>query len=179
MLLNGYIAVENSFSEAVYSELNADKHIYRHYFPQEGAKEGKIDLYIGYYGTAKSGRTPHNPFACLPSQGWTILNSGTVSIKTKLFPEGVQVNYMLSKQDNTYRYILNWYQSSGTRILDSGIKRNVHRFFGMILHNRNDGAYVQLSQAGSYAELKQIRESVTSFTGTILDILPQYWPSER
>lgn len=58
----GFSGTEDFFSQAVYDELNADKHVYRHYRSKDGRQ---VDLYIGYYGTAKGGRTPHNPYACV------------------------------------------------------------------------------------------------------------------
>jgi hypothetical protein len=67
MEIAGYKATDVFFSKAVYDELNADKHVYRHYRSSDGQQ---VDLYIGYYGTAKGGRTGHNPYACLPSSGW-------------------------------------------------------------------------------------------------------------
>src|SRR5665811_1355673 len=65
----GYKGVDDTFPEAVNRELNADKQLYRHYRSSDGSQ---IDLYIGYYGTAKGGRTGHNPYACLPGAGWAI-----------------------------------------------------------------------------------------------------------
>ncbi|MDW7773814.1 MAG: EpsI family protein [Desulfobulbaceae bacterium] len=176
MNIQGYSAVEDFFPAAVYEELNADKHVYRHYL--HPGKNG-IDLYIGYYGTAKGGRTPHNPYACLPSQGWLIVDAGKVFIKSELFPDGTHVNYMVSKQEELYMYILHWYQSAGTKVLDTGIKQNIHRFVNKTLYNRNDGAYIQLSQTIEQAHLESAKNSLSSFAAVILDSLPEYWPVEQ
>ena len=97
MQIADYASVEDSFSDAVYEELNADKHVYRHYTDSAG---GQVDLYIGYYGTAKGGRTPHNPYACLPSQGWAILDTGVISMQTGYATDGVTLNYMISTNKN-------------------------------------------------------------------------------
>jgi len=77
MEIAGFKATEDFFSEAVYKELNADKHVYRHYRSEDGRQ---VDLYIGYYGTAKGGRTPHNPYACLPGAGWGIIEAHKVQL---------------------------------------------------------------------------------------------------
>lgn len=172
----GYTAVEDFFSEAVYKELNADKHVYRYYTNSAG---DQLDLYIGYYGTAKGGRTPHNPYACLPSQGWAILDTGVISMQTNYAPDGVTLNYMVSSNNNINKYMIHWYQSARTKVLDSGIKRNVQRFIGKIAHNRNDGAYVQVSTTRIDPAGKALPEELTQFAQKILNLLPEYWPEEE
>ena len=69
MEIAGFKATEDFLPESVYKKLNADKHVYRHYRSADGKQ---VDLYIGYYGTAKGGRTGHNPYACLPGAGWGV-----------------------------------------------------------------------------------------------------------
>lgn len=175
MQIADYTSVEDYFSDAVNKELNADKHVYRHYTNPAG---GQIDLYIGYYGTAKGGRTPHNPYACLPSQGWSILNTGKIVIRTNYALDGVSLNYMISRSGNINKYMVHWYQSARTKVLDSGFKRNIQRFIGKIVHNRNDGAYVQVSTTRIEAAEKLPKE-LTQFAQIILNLLPEYWPEER
>ena len=162
--------------DACFEELNADKHVYRHYTDSAG---GQVDLYIGYYGTAKGGRTPHNPYACLPSQGWAILDTGVISMQTGYAPDGVTLNYMISTNKNINKYMIHWYQSARTKVLDSGIKRNVQRFIGKITHNRNDGAYVQVSTTRTVPADEEVPEELTQFAQNILNLLPEYWPEEQ
>ena len=176
MQIADYASVEDSFSDAVYEELNADKHVYRHYTDSAG---GQVDLYIGYYGTAKGGRTPHNPYACLPSQGWAILDTGVISMQTGYATDGVTLNYMISTNKNINKYMIHWYQSARTKVLDSGIKRNIQRFIGKIAHNRNDGAYVQVSTTRIVPADKEVPEELTQFAQNILNLLPEYWPEEQ
>src|SRR5665647_380428 len=74
----GYKGVDDTFPESVNRELNADKQLYRHYRSSDGSQ---LDLYIWYYGTAKGGRTGHNPYACLPGAGWAIVDSRKTGIR--------------------------------------------------------------------------------------------------
>lgn len=176
MEIMDFSAVEDSFSQGVYEELNADRHVYRHYYNQEGEQ---IDLYIGYYGTAKGGRTPHNPYGCLPSQGWTIIKEGKKRVVTSYAPAGVDVNLLHSRNNDVEKLMLHWYQSAGTRVLDSGIKQNIQRFKGKVLQNRNDGAYVQVSITSSKEQLEDVRVVLSEFAQNILELLPEYWPEEQ
>jgi EpsI family protein len=182
MEIAGYKATEDSFSDSVYKELNADKHVYRHYWSADGLQ---VDLYIGYYGTAKGGRTGHNPYACLPGAGWGIVEARTVQLTarslpvTKYYPNGVEVNYVLARKGNAFETVLHWYQSAGTRILSTGIQQNIQRFFGRLFHNRNDGAFVRISAFSDEDHIKEAESSVRSFALQVLSLLPKYWPLEQ
>jgi EpsI family protein len=176
MTIAGLRGTEDHFPEAVYTELNADKHVYRHYRSPEGTQ---VDLYIGYYGTAKGGRTGHNPYACLPGAGWGIIETRKTRLRTDYFPDGVLVNYILAQKGEMFETVLHWYQSSGTRVLATGIEQNLHRFLSRIKHNRNDGAFVRVSAFSTSDNLRSNQMLVKAFAEKILGLLPEYWPVER
>lgn len=176
MEIGGYRATEDFFRDSVYKELNADRHVYRHYRNADGKQ---VDLYIGYYGTAKGGRTGHNPYGCLPGAGWGIVDSKMVSLKTNNFPNGVEVNYILALKGETCESVLHWYQSAGNKVLSTGIQQNIQRFIGRTFYNRNDGAFVRVSVFGKEEQLKEASLLAKSFAEKILDLLPEYWPIEQ
>lgn len=171
----GYEGQEDRFSEAVYRELNADQNVYRHY-RDAGAQQ--IDLYVGYYGTAKGGRSTHNPYACLPGSGWAIVSRGQVRIPTSYQPDGVTLNYVVASKDGLNNVLLHWYQTDGTKVLATGLQQNVQRFVGRVLHNRNDGAYVQVSALSNDALVESTLERIKVFAGQVLELLPAHWPVE-
>lgn len=176
MEIAGYKATEDFFPDSVYKELNADRHVYRHWRNNDGRQ---VDLYIGYYGTAKGGRTPHNPYGCLPGAGWGIVDSKMVSLKTTYYPEGVTINYILARKGETYESVLHWYQSAGNKVLSTGIQQNIERFIGRTFYNRNDGAFVRVSVFGKEEHLEEADLLTKSFAEKILDLLPEYWPIEK
>lgn len=174
MHLAGYQGVEDSFPQEVYDTLRADLHLYRHYRkPQE-----ELSLYIGYYGTAKGGRTGHNPFGCLPGAGWGIVDSRTIILKPGYHPQGVEVNAVVARRGEVYNVMLYWYQSAGTKVLATGLQQNLQRFQGRLLHNRNDGAYVQVYAMVDEQDLANIQERLAAFAVEVLELLPAYWPEE-
>ncbi|BCA79493.1 exosortase C-terminal domain/associated protein EpsI [Desulfuromonas sp. AOP6] len=172
--LAGYLGRDNRFPDSVYRELNADLHVYRHYL----GTNGQVDLYIGYYGTAKGGRTGHNPYACLPGAGWAIVESSAIQVPTSYRPEGVTLNYVVAHKDGVNNVLLHWYQSDGTKVLANGFQQNIQRFVGRILHNRNDGAYVQVSAFTTGDEVASTRLKLENFAREVLNLLPEYWPVE-
>ena len=173
MELSGYLGEEDSFSQEVYDTLQADFNLYRHYRkPKE-----ELSLYIGYYGTAKGGRTGHDPYACLPGAGWGIVEQGTVLIRTRNQPEGARVNYVVAQKGEIYNVILHWYQS-GTKVLATGLQQNFERFKRRLLHNKNDGAYIQISSLTREHDVVAVKASLCNFSITLQGILPKYWPDE-
>lgn len=176
MEIAGFKATEDFFSDSVYKELNADRHVYRHY---QNADGNMVDLYIGYYGTAKGGRTGHNPYACLPGAGWGIEVTKFARITTKVFKDGVKVNYVLARKGEIYETVLHWYQSAGTKVLSTGIHQNIERFIGRVFNNRNDGSFVRISVRSDQRGLKGADSLARLFAANILDLLPQYWPVEK
>jgi EpsI family protein len=167
---------DDRFSDEVYRELNADQHVYRHY---RGAGDRQVDLYIGYYGTAKGGRTGHNPFACLPGSGWAIIENGQVRVPTSYFPEGVALNYVVASKDGACNVLLHWYQAAGNHVLSTGFQQNVQQFVGRVLHNRNDGAYVQVACLVGEAQIGETKKLLKDFAQKVLEQLPVYWPVEK
>jgi EpsI family protein len=176
MEIGGYKATEDFFSDAVNKELNADKHVYRHYQDDSG---NVIDLYIGYYGTAKGGRTPHNPYGCLPGAGWGIVDANITSLRADYYPEGVPVNYVLALKDGSYNVMLHWYQSGKTKVISGGIQQNIKRFTGKVLANRDDGAFVRISAVSNKDHLENTKDQLIPFAEKVLNLLPKYWPVEK
>jgi EpsI family protein len=176
MEINGMHGVDDTYPDAVYKELNADKNIYRHYRSQDGKQ---VDLYIGYYGTAKGGRTGHNPMACLPSQGWGMTESSKIILKTRCYPDGVPVSCLISARGDLTLTTVNWYQSDGNKVFSDGIRQNIESFLGMVFRNRNDGAYVQITVLSDKEGTGAAKEIASAFSEHLLDLLPDYWPVEK
>ena len=171
-----YTATEDSLSDSVYKELNADKHVYRHYKSQNGER---IDLYIGYYGTAKGGRTPHNPYACLPGSGSAIVDTDVVNLKQAATGKSVPVNYILASKNGANTVMLHWYQTARKTVASTGLRQNIERFKSRVLYNRNDGAFVQVTAYSFEGDVQKTRQRVSQFAENVLNLLPDNWPVEE
>jgi EpsI family protein len=171
-----YSGTEDRFDQSVYDELDADRHIYRHYRSPGG---NQVDFYMGYYGTAKGGRTPHNPYSCLPGSGWGIVKTGQVQMTPSYLGKPVKVNYILAQKGNVAESVIHWYQSAGTKVLSNGLEQNLHRFIGRAFFNRNDGAFIRISTTTSIENIDEADIRVLAFARQIIELLPQYWPEEK
>jgi EpsI family protein len=176
MKIGAYQGREASFPEEVYRELNADKNVYRHYRSGDGSE---IDLYIGYYGTAKGGRTGHNPYACLPGSGWAIVDTQKARIRGPAPSSEVEVNYVRAWKDDVNVVMIHWYQTAGTTVVSTGFQQNIERFWGRLFRNRNDGATVQISAQASDEQVAEAGKKVKEFAAQVLRLLPGYWPVEE
>ena len=175
MTIADYKGTVDAFDQSIYDALGADLHLYRHYQSTQGAT---LSLYIGYYGTAKGGRTGHNPFACLPGAGWGIIEADKVTVFPSHHPEGVDVNFVVARKDGISNLMLHWYQTAGDRVLSTGLQQNIERFRGKVLDNRNDGAYVQVNTLVRGENVANMVDEAKSFARDIIELLPRYWPEE-
>jgi hypothetical protein len=101
-----------------------------------------------------------------------------VEIYPSFDPQGVHVNYVVASKDGVNNVMLHWYQTAGTRVLATGLQQNIERFRGRILHNRNDGAYVQVNSLAPNEGISEVRGKITKFVRKLMEQLPDYWPLE-
>lgn len=174
--IGGYRGTDDVFPESVNRELNADKQLYRHYRSGDGSL---IDLYIGYYGTAKGGRTGHNPYACLPGAGWAIVDSRKLTIARQSPLSDVEVNYVRARKNGINTVMVHWYQIAGTSVVSTGLHQNIERFWGRLIRNRNDGAFVQITTHVPDERIEDATLKVQNYAGLIIQLLPGYWPVEK
>ncbi len=176
MQIGEYKAIPGELPPSIVKELNTDAYLARTYFTPEGRE---ISLYIGYYGTAKGGRTGHNPYACLPGAGWGILKKDILKLHRTDKNISLNVNYLLARKGQTCEAILHWYQSSNGKVFKSGFQHNIARFLNGIFRNKNDGAFVQVTMHLKDTSIDSDLTDFNSFSAKIVTYLEQYWPTEK
>lgn len=163
------------YDDKVYAVLNADRHLYRHY--RSGAGD-RVDLYIGYYGTAKGGRSAHNPNACLPGAGWAIISDQTANL-AGAGGDARPIRELIAVRDGQYLTLYHWYQVNRNEVAANGLRQNLLRFKNRLLRNRDDGAFVQISVFSTRDAQAQAENIGLNFARQINRLLPDYWPEER
>ena len=173
--LLGYRGVDFRFEEKVMKDLAPDDTVSRHYAPPASGRP--IMLYAGYYGTAKGGRTGHNPYACYPSAGWVILSDKTVEVP--FGGRGAGVNQIIVKRGIEEECVIFWYQSQRDHIVVAkSIGQNVNRFWNRLLNGRDDGAFVRLS-APTEGNVEGCSKELRRFASALMPQLAAHWPRER
>lgn len=118
--------------------------------PAAGAFEGQMRqaaspvwLYVGYYGSQRTGATYHSPKNCLPGGGWVFKSSEEVTGVLPARPDAA-VNRVVIERGFDRQLILYWYQDRG-RIVASEYAAKGYLILDATTRNRTDGALVRVS----------------------------------
>lgn len=176
--IGNYLARDIKMEDEIIKELNTDVYVFRRYVDKQ---DQEINLYIGYYGTKKGGRTGHNPNACYPGSGWSIINKSVAEVPVIFDGEGrmITLNSLhVKKDDSIGNLVYHWYQSNGDVVLSSGVEQNLHRFKSKILYKRNDGAFIRVSSPVTQS-LYATENRVKDFIKQIFPLIVKHWPEEK
>lgn len=145
---------EQPLSEQVVQAVSVSDYTNRVYF---GAGNGPVQLYVGYYGSQRTGDTMHSPKNCLPGAGWDPVRSGLATISIA-GGRRIIVNEYVIQQDQNKQLVFYWYQGRG-RVYASEYAGKFWMVIDAISRNRTDGALVRLitpingDEAGARARL--------------------------
>jgi EpsI family protein len=133
-----------------------------------------VQLYVGYYGSQKTGDTIHSPKNCLPGSGWEPIHSGYVTIS---IPSGrkIVVNEYVIQRDQNKQLVFYWYQGRG-RVIASEYAGKFWMVADAISRNRTDGALVRVITPMNDGEEKA-RARLVSFTQTLFPALDELIPN--
>jgi EpsI family protein len=120
-----------------------------------------VGLYIGYYGSQKTGDTIHSPKNCLPGAGWEPVKSGTAEL-TLAGGRKIVVNEYVIQQDLDKELVFYWYQGRG-RVIASEYEGKFWMVADAITRKRTDGALVRLITPIKDGEAKAFAR-LSSFT---------------
>ncbi len=104
--------------------------------------DAPVQLYVGYYGSQRTGDTIHSPKNCLPGAGWDPVQSGFATIPVA-GGRDIVVNEYAIQQDQNKQLVFYWYQGRG-RVYASEYVGKVWMVVDAISRNRTDGALVRL-----------------------------------
>jgi EpsI family protein len=99
-------------------------------------------LYVGYYGSQRTGATYHSPKNCLPGAGWQFVESNQVTIPVN--GRDITVNQVTTQKGLDKQVILYWYHDRG-RVIASEYWAKAYLLWDAATNNRTDGALVRIS----------------------------------
>jgi EpsI family protein len=134
----------------------------------------RIQLYVGYYASQRTGDTVHSPKNCLPGSGWDPVRSGYASIPLSN-GRAVVVNEYVIQRDADKELVFYWYQGRG-RVIASEYDGKFWMVVDAISHNRTDGSLVRVITPIDGDEAKA-RERLISFTQNLFPHLDRLLPS--
>jgi len=176
-VIGGLTSSELRLEGSIVQELDPDVYVYRNYHDRDGRI---INLYIGYYGTRKGGRTGHNPYACYPGAGWAIIreHKKQIQVEHRGNADTITVNTLFVRRGDVQQLVYHWYQTAGSTVVSSGFAQNLNRFKNRLLYNRNDGAFIRVSMDLG-GDWKDVANDIDMFIQELWPLLVEYWPEER
>ena len=165
------VGADTRLPEATENVLGVTDYVMRDYRTPSGQR---LNLYIGYYKSQRTGATYHSPRNCLPGSGWELSDLGSVDITTASGKTFTANKYLVSRGD--YKgLMIYWYQGRG-RTNSSEYWDKMGTIVDSILLNRSDGAMIRIMGAIGSDE-QSLLDEATSFTSAIATRLPLYVPN--
>lgn len=174
--------VNPDFDERVVRILGADEYLTRVY--RHGTAP-PVDLFIGYYGSQRTGSVIHSPLNCLPGAGWQPIDRRRVAVDVDLAASGeprrvraVAMNRVVVQKGDEQQVVLYWYQERG-RVIASEYASRAYMVLDAARYGRTDGALVRVTTpAGSDArDVEAAAARLIEFVQLIFPLLPGYLPT--
>jgi EpsI family protein len=133
-----------------------------------------VQLYVGFYGSQRTGDTIHSPKNCLPGSGWDPIHSGFATLSVAGGRQ-IVVNEYVIQRDEDKELVFYWYQGRG-RIIASEYAAKFWMVADAISRNRTDGALVRVitpinnNEASARARLVDFTQSLFP---TLDEIIPK------
>ncbi len=153
--------------------LKADDILSRSYIDQKTGQTAT--LFVAYFSTQRTGKTPHSPKNCLPGSGWASVQSGVLPIAIPGQAQPIRVNdYVIARGDNE-SVVLYWYQSHN-RVVASEYSAKIYTIEDSIRYNRSDTSLVRVVVGVQNGDRKQALATAVSFVQAFFDPLKEYLP---
>jgi EpsI family protein len=164
---------EGVIEKEIMDVLRADDAITRWYAKPDSSTAA--DLFIAYFNTQKTGKTPHSPKNCLPGAGWSPILSDRIMIPIPGH-EPVEANRYIVSRGNLKSLVLYWYQSS-RRTVAGEYKAKVFTVYDSIRYNRSDAAVVKVTLPLGEETEEQATGIATGFVQEFFAKLLPYFPA--
>lgn len=127
-----------SFDAVTEDILRTSDYIMRDY----SSPETRLNVYIGYYASQRTGATHHSPQSCLPGSGWEMRDGKLMTMKT---PAGktIEVNRYVVTRGSYSEVLIYWYQGRG-RTTANEFADKAYMIWDSIVRSRSDGAMVRV-----------------------------------
>ncbi|MBV8551823.1 MAG: EpsI family protein [Acidobacteriaceae bacterium] len=154
--------------------LKADDILSRLYVNQAN---GRIaTLFVAYFETQRTGKTPHSPKNCLPGSGWVPAGSEIIAIPVPGEQEPVRVNRYIVSRGQNQSVVLYWYQNRN-RVIASEYTAKIYTVADSIRYNRSDTALVRVVVGVNGGNTQAAIDTATDFVKAFFEPLKNYLPA--
>lgn len=153
--------------------LKADDLLSREY--QNTATGHLATLFVAYFKTQRTGKTPHSPKNCLPGSGWVPSQSGMMKIAIPGRPNPIQVNRYVVSRGQNQSLVLYWYESHD-RVIASEYTAKIYTVLDSIRYNRSDTSLVRVVVSVDDGNVAGATQTAVNFVKTFFKPLNEFLP---
>jgi EpsI family protein len=153
--------------------LKADDTLSRVY---ENRQTGQaVDLFVAYFSTQRTGKTPHSPKNCLPGNGWAAEQAGVLSVNIPGETKVITVNRYVVSRDQAESLVLYWYQAHN-RVIASEYRAKIFTVLDSIRYRRSDTSLVRVVNPVIDGDTITATRTAVSFIQSFFLPLKNYLP---
>lgn len=135
-----------------------------------------VQLFVAYFSTQRTGKTPHSPKNCLPGSGWVADESGTIAVNLPGKTNSITINRYLVSKEESQSLVLYWYQSHN-RSVASEYRAKLFTILDSIRYRRSDTALIRVVEPVIGGDSASATREAVSFVESVLGPLRSYLPA--
>ena len=133
-------------------------------------------LFVAFFTTQRTGKTPHSPKNCLPGTGWVPSESGFIQIPVKGETAPINVNRYVVARGQNQSVVLYWYQARD-RVIANEYSAKIFTVTDAIRFNRSDTALVRVVTSVENGDTAKATRVAENFVRAFFEPLRQYLPA--
>lgn len=132
----------------------------------------RVNFYVAYYASQRTGESAHSPRSCLPGGGWEIksLEETNVATPQGSIGESIDVNRAEIQYGDQRQLVYYWFQQRG-RVITNEYLVKWFLFWDSLTRNRSDGALVRL--VAPVAPTESINDVDAELQQFVADVYPE------
>ncbi len=152
--------------EASLAQLQPDDYLSRDYV----AGDNRVNLFVAYFKTQRTGHAPHSPKACLPGAGWQPVSAAVLPIAVPQSGVTINANQYVVRRAGVEMAVFYWYQT-GHRTIANEYLFQLYAVPELLSHGRTDVAFIRV--------ITEITNGLEGARKTALDFIRQSFPQVR
>jgi exosortase D (VPLPA-CTERM-specific) len=135
------------------------------------------NFYVSYYATQANGNSAHSPRACIPGDGWEIVDfKDRENSRVIVNGQSLRFNRVVIRKGENRQLVYYWFQQRG-RISTNEYVVKLQVFWDAITRHRTDGAMVRLVTRLGPGESDEVGDRVLEdFAKVVVSELESYIP---
>ncbi len=168
------LAQEGVVDKETQDVLKADDLLSRSYINLSAREQAH--LFVAFFRSQRTGKTPHSPKNCLPGNGWVQSIADQIAIEVPGVSRPLVVNHYIVAKGDAKSVVLYWYQSRD-RVVASEYRAKFYVMADAIRYNRTDTSLIRVVVPVTESNDVAATKSAVDFVKAFYVPLRQYLPS--